>query len=71
MSSVMTGLVRWFATNKSAGFITPDNGGREVFIHFCVHNNIECRKFVEGQRVAFELQTDAMQRLSAINLLAL
>lgn len=49
-----TGTVKWFTDQKGYGFITPDEGGEDVFVH---HSNIEgegFRTLTEGQKVEFE-----------------
>jgi len=51
---VATGTVKWFTDQKGYGFITPDEGGEDVFVH---HSNIEgegFRTLTEGQKVEFE-----------------
>ncbi len=50
-----TGTVKWFNEQKGFGFITPDEGGQDLFIH---HTNIDAQGFrvlAEGQRVTFEV----------------
>jgi len=49
-----TGTVKWFSDQKGFGFISPDSGGDDLFIH---HSNIEMdgfRSLAEGQKVEFE-----------------
>ena len=51
-----TGTVKWFNASKGFGFITPDDGGQDVFVH---HTQIQMqgyRELTEGQRVEFETQ---------------
>ena len=51
-----SGSVKWFSDEKGYGFITPDDGSKDLFVHF---SNIEgegFRSLTEGQRVSFETQ---------------
>lgn len=53
MSTKMTGSVKWFNETKGFGFLTQDNGGNDVFVHF---NSIQSEGFktlADGQRVSF------------------
>lgn len=53
------GTVKWFSDEKGFGFITPDDGGKDRFVH---HSEIQAdghRSLTEGQRVRFESQTGA------------
>jgi CspA family cold shock protein len=53
---MMTGTVKWFNEAKGFGFITPDNGGKDVFVHFSAIQASGFKTLAEGQKVKFELQ---------------
>ena len=53
-SSVGTGTVKWFSDEKGFGFITPDGGGRDLFVHFSGINGDGYRSLSEGAKVTFE-----------------
>lgn len=56
MSEKVTGTVKWFNDDKGFGFITPDNGGKDVFVHFRSINSGGGRAtLVEGQKVSFSV----------------
>ena len=49
-----TGTVKWFNDAKGYGFITPDEGGKDVFVHFSQISGSGFRTLAEGARVSFE-----------------
>ena len=50
-----TGVVKWFNAEKGYGFITPDDGGKDCFVHFSAIQGGGFRKLDEGQKVEFEV----------------
>jgi CspA family cold shock protein len=53
------GKVKWFNDQKGYGFITPDGGGRDLFVHHTAIQSDGFRTLSEGQAVEFEVQEDA------------
>ncbi|PKM46662.1 MAG: cold-shock protein [Gammaproteobacteria bacterium HGW-Gammaproteobacteria-1] len=51
-----TGTVKWFNESKGFGFITQDNGGADVFVHFSAISGSGFKTLAEGQKVSFDLQ---------------
>lgn len=66
MSST-TGVVKWFNPNKGFGFIQPDQGGKDVFVHISALERAGIRKLDEGMKVSFELASNK-GRVSAVNI---
>ena len=56
MSNKMTGLVKWFNADKGFGFITPDDGSKDVFVHFTAIQSNEFRTLNENQKVEFSIE---------------
>jgi CspA family cold shock protein len=53
-----TGTVKWFNGQKGYGFIQPDEGGKDVFMHISAVERSGMRGLAEGQKVSYELQAD-------------
>ncbi|MCQ0093647.1 cold-shock protein [Roseovarius sp. M141] len=51
-----TGTVKWFNTTKGYGFIAPDDGGKDVFVHISAVERSGLTGLADNQKVAFELQ---------------
>ncbi len=63
------GTVKWFNSTKGFGFIQPDDGGKDVFVHISAVERSGLGGLGEGQKVSFELQRDRKTgRESAVDL---
>ena len=60
-----TGTVKWFNPTKGFGFIQPDDGGNDVFVHISAVERAGLSTLNENQKVEFELETDRSGRSSA------
>ena len=63
-----TGTVKWFNTTKGYGFIAPDDGGKDAFVHITAVQRAGLQSLAEGQRVEYELQVGQNGKSSAQNL---
>ena len=63
-----TGTVKFFNENKGYGFIAPDGGGNDAFVHISAVENSGMRTLRENQRVSYELQEDRRGKMAAVNL---
>lgn len=52
------GTVKWFNGQKGFGFIQPDDGGSDVFVHISAVERAGMRSLQEGQKISFELERD-------------
>jgi cold shock protein len=66
-----TGTVKWFNAQKGYGFIQPESGGADVFVHISAVERAGMDNLREGQRLAYELEQGQRGRVSAVNLRAL
>jgi CspA family cold shock protein len=68
-SFVATGTVKWFNEQKGYGFIQPDNGGKDVFVHVSAVERSGLRGLAEGQKISYEVEADRRSgKESAVNL---
>jgi CspA family cold shock protein len=64
-----TGTVKWFNETKGYGFIQPDNGGKDVFVHISAVERAGLRGLTDGQKIAYEVEQDRRSgKESATNL---
>jgi CspA family cold shock protein len=66
-----TGTVKWFNTTKGFGFITPDEGGADAFVHISAVQRSGMQTLNEGQKVQYELQEQRNGKMAAEELVAL
>jgi CspA family cold shock protein len=63
-----TGTVKWFNTTKGFGFIAPEEGGKDVFVHISAVERSGLTGLADNQKVSYELQSGRDGRESAANL---
>ncbi|HAV08927.1 MAG TPA: cold-shock protein [Rhodobacteraceae bacterium] len=62
------GTVKWFNTTKGFGFIAPDNGGKDVFVHISAVERAGLTGLADNQKVTFDVEAGRDGRESASNL---
>ena len=65
---MQTGTVKWFNATKGYGFIAPDQGGADAFVHISAVERAGMTTLTEGQRLSYELQTGRNGKAAAANL---
>lgn len=54
----LSGTIKFFDVNKGYGFIKPDDGGRDIFVHITALEAIGLQSLTEGQRITYEIEPD-------------
>ena len=67
---MITGTVKFFNSEKGYGFIAPENGGPDAFVHISAVERAGMSTLDRDQRVSYELETDRRGKTSAVNLQA-
>jgi CspA family cold shock protein len=68
-AEMAVGTVKWFNSTKGYGFIQPEDGGKDVFVHISAVERSDLNALAEGQRVGYELEKDRRTgKESAVNL---
>lgn len=67
---VKSGIVKWFNIEKGYGFIVPDDGGSDVFVHIRALQKVGIQQLIQGQRVSYEVFNDG-GKISAVNVVLL
>lgn len=65
---MMTGTVKWYNSQKGYGFIAPENGSKDVFVHVSAVERSGIGTLNEGQRVSFDVERGQQGKSSAVNL---
>ncbi|WP_313325905.1 cold-shock protein [Sphingobium yanoikuyae] len=66
--STITGTVKFFNADKGYGFIAPETGGQDAFVHISAVERAGFNTLSQNQRLSFELETDRRGKTSAVNL---
>ncbi len=66
--TMITGTVKFFNTDKGYGFIAPEGGGNDAFVHISAVERAGLRTLNKDQKVSYELETDRRGKTSAVNL---
>ncbi len=64
------GTVKWFNPTKGYGFVAPDTGGKDVFVHISAVQKAGLRTLNEGQKLNFDIEQQPNGRAAAVNLAA-
>lgn len=63
-----TGTVKWFNAQKGFGFVQPEDGSKDVFVHISAVEQAGLNGLNDGQKISYDLDTGRQGKVSAINL---
>ncbi|MEO8716253.1 MAG: cold-shock protein [Acetobacteraceae bacterium] len=63
-----TGTVKWYNSQKGYGFIQPEDGSKDVFVHVSAVERSGIGHLIEGQKVSFDVERGQQGKLAAVNL---
>jgi cold shock protein len=64
-ADVAMGTVKWFDPTKGYGFIKPDGGGKDVFVHISAFEKAGCTRLAEGAKISYELLTTRSGKIAS------
>lgn len=64
------GVVKWFNPTKGFGFVEPEGGGKDVFVHISAVQKAGMRTLAQGQKISFDMESQKDGRQAAVNLAA-
>ena len=67
---MITGTVKFFNADKGYGFIAPEGGGNDAFVHISAVERAGMRTLNKDERISYEMETDRRGKASAVNLQA-
>jgi CspA family cold shock protein len=70
-ANMQIGTVKWFNSAKGYGFITPDNGGDDCFVHVTAIQDSGLKQLIEDQRVEYDMQEGRNGRMVACGIVVL
>ncbi len=62
------GIVKWFNPTKGFGFVAPEDGGKDVFVHISAVQKAGMRSLAQGQKISFDMESQKDGRAAAVNL---
>ena len=65
---MVLGIVKWFNPTKGYGFIAPETGGKDIFVHISAVQRAGMRSLNEGQKIQFEVEQQQNGRAAAVGL---
>lgn len=62
------GTVKWFNPTKGYGFVAPDEGGKDIFVHISAVQKAGMRTLTQGEKISFDIEAQKDGRAAAVNL---